>query len=97
MRKVAALLCVNAILLSGGQAAMRADTAESSTKAAAVGETKKVEITGSYVPFTIKRTGRITNGPLNLIVIDRAEIEHSGVATLAQLLAREPGIKVRGH
>ena len=54
-------------------------------------------LTGSYIPTKVKVVGRTTDGPMNLTVIDRAEIEQSGAATLATLLAREPGLRIRGH
>ena len=58
-------------------------------------ETRVTVITGSYIPRRIRRAGRITDTALNVIVIDRAEIEHSGAVGVAELLAKEPGIKVK--
>ena len=54
-------------------------------------------VTGSYIPGKMKRSGQITDGPYNLKVIDRTEIENSGAASVAQVLARQPGIKVSGR
>ena len=54
-------------------------------------------VTGSYIPGNMKRAGQITDGPYNLKVIDRTEIENSGAASVAQILARQPGIKVSGR
>jgi outer membrane receptor for monomeric catechols len=53
--------------------------------------------TGSYIPGATKKAGQITDGPYNLKVIDRTEIENSGAASVAQILARQPGIKVSGR
>ena len=60
-------------------------------------QTKPTVLTGSYIPAKTKRDGRITEGMFDVTVIDQGEIEHSGAATLAQVLAREPGITVRHH
>jgi outer membrane cobalamin receptor len=46
-------------------------------------------LTGSRIKRTVRRSGRITDGPFNVVVIDRATIEHSGAADLKQLLARQ--------
>jgi outer membrane cobalamin receptor len=54
-------------------------------------------VTGSYIPSKMKRAGQITDGPYNLKVIDRTEIENSGAASVAQVLAMQPGIRVRGR
>jgi outer membrane cobalamin receptor len=54
-------------------------------------------VTGSYIPGDMKRAGQITDGPFNLKVIDRTEIENSGASSVAQVLARQPGIKVSGR
>ena len=54
-------------------------------------------VTGSYIPGKMKKAGQITDGPYNLKVIDRTEIENSGAASVAQVLARQPGIKVSGR
>jgi outer membrane receptor for monomeric catechols len=65
------------------------------TDASAIAKTNAAVTTGSYVSDKTKRTGRITDGALNVTVLDRDEIEHSGSATLAQILSKEPGITVR--
>jgi outer membrane cobalamin receptor len=58
-------------------------------------QTKPTVLTGSYIPTKIKRDGRITDGAYNVTVIDQREIEHSGAASLAQVLAQEPGITIK--
>ena len=54
-------------------------------------------LTGSYLPQKVKTAGRITDGANNVTVIDRKTIEHSGARSVADLLAREPGIRIRGR
>jgi outer membrane receptor for monomeric catechols len=60
-------------------------------------QTKPTMLTGSYIPAKIKRDGRITDGMYDVTVIDRDTIERSGAASLAQVLAREPGLTIRHH
>lgn len=50
---------------------------------------KNVELTGSHIKRTVRRNGQITDGPSQVIVIDRATIERSGVRDLAQLLTQQ--------
>ena len=90
---VLAILCSSVILLTGGLASEQTSQLPESGVLAA-GNAKRIDITGTYIPFRIKRVGRITNGPDNLIVIDRAQIESSGAAGVAEVLAKEPGIRV---
>ena len=49
-------------------------------------EKEKVLLTGSYIKQDVHRTGRITDGQSQLIVLDRETIERSGAADLKQLL-----------
>ena len=58
-------------------------------------QSKPAVVTGSYIPTKMKRAGRITDGPLNVIVIGQKDIEGSGATSVGALLAREPGIRVR--
>jgi outer membrane cobalamin receptor len=67
------------------------------TTVSATTQTNTIVLTGSYIPAKINRNGRITDGPDNVIIIDRRTIEHSGASSVAQVLAREPGIRVRSH
>ena len=60
-------------------------------------QTKPTVLTGSYIPTKIKRDGRITDGMNDVTVIDRDTIERSGATSLAQVLAREPGLSIRRH
>ena len=52
-------------------------------------DSEKVLLTGSYIKQNIRRNGRITDGPSQVIVLDRATIERSGASDLRQLLAHQ--------
>ena len=49
-------------------------------------EQGKIVLTGSYIKQDIRRNGRITDGPTQVLVIDRSSIERSGASDLRQLL-----------
>lgn len=49
---------------------------------------EQVILTGSYIKRDVKRAGRITDGPTQVLVIDRKAIERSGASDLKQLLVR---------
>ncbi len=49
----------------------------------------RVEITGSYIKQKIRRSGRVTDGFSQVVVLDRDMIEQSGAADLKQLLAHQ--------
>ncbi len=70
------------------------------TKTTAVDKAKKVEsastdqkggtlLTGSYIKHNIRRSGQITDGPNQVLVIDRKAVEESGASDLRQLLSRQ--------
>jgi hypothetical protein len=46
-------------------------------------------LTGSYLKRDIRRSGMITDGPSQVLVIDRGMIERSGASDLRQLLTRQ--------
>ena len=48
-----------------------------------------IVLTGSYIKRTVKRYGRITDGPDRVFVIDRETIERSGASDLKQLLVMQ--------
>ena len=48
-----------------------------------------VMLTGSYIKQNITRTGRITDGMSQVIVLDRETIERSGASDLKQLLSHQ--------
>ena len=52
-------------------------------------EKDKVFLTGSYIKQDIRRNGRITDGPNQVVVLDRDTIERSGAGDLKQLLIRQ--------
>jgi len=59
--------------------------------------TKTIVLVGTYIPSKIRRVGRITDGPLDVKVIDHGEIVNSGAATVAQVLAMDPSITFKRH
>ena len=50
---------------------------------------KQVELTGSYIKRAVRQDGLITDGPSQVVVIDRAMIERSGAQDLRQLLVQQ--------
>jgi hypothetical protein len=52
-------------------------------------EREKVALTGSYIKQDIRRNGRITDGPSQVVVLDHDAIERSGAGDLKQLLIRQ--------
>jgi hypothetical protein len=52
-------------------------------------EQKSMEITGSYIKRNIRRDGKITDGPSQVVVLDREMISRSGAADLKQVLIRQ--------
>jgi hypothetical protein len=50
---------------------------------------KQIEITGSYIKRDIRRDGKITDGPSQVVVLDRDMIDRSGGATIKQVLVHQ--------
>src|SRR5512140_2665960 len=50
-------------------------------------EEKDVTLTGSYIKRDVKRSGMITDGPSQVLVIDDRMIRNSGASDLRQLLS----------
>jgi hypothetical protein len=76
-------------LASGGEPARAAGKKVKSPKAksdSSVVIEKNVQLTGSLIKRDIRRSGRITDGPSQVIVIDRETIERSGATDLRELL-----------
>ena len=48
-----------------------------------------VLLTGSYIKQDVRRTGRITDGANQVIVLDRDMIERSGASDVRQLLTHQ--------
>src|SRR6266487_1620684 len=70
------------------------------TKTPTVDKAKKVQsasadqkggtfLIGSYIKHNIRRSGQITDGPNQVLVIDRKAVEESGASDLRQLLSRQ--------
>jgi hypothetical protein len=57
-------------------------------KLEAPNDAKEVELTGSYIKRKVRRDGMITDGPNQVVVVDRTMIERSGAADLKQVLIR---------
>jgi hypothetical protein len=51
-------------------------------------KSEKVALTGSYLKRDIRRSGYITDGPQNVVVIDSEMIRNSGAGDIRQLLVR---------
>lgn len=62
----------------------------SKTESKKTSDTRTVEtqLTGSYIKRNYHRSGQITDGPSQVVVLDRNTIEQSGAADLNQLLIR---------
>lgn len=58
-------------------------------------ERATITVTGTHIERPVKRIGRTYDTPQSIHVIDRKRIEQSGASTVAQLLRRQPGIRVR--
>jgi len=65
-----------------------ADTAKKTQPQSAQQESKAA-LTGSSIKRSIRRNGMITDGPSQLLVIDRGMIERSGASDVRQLLVHQ--------
>ena len=59
------------------------------TQAASPNDKGGVLLTGSYIKQNIRRSGHITDGANQVIVIDRDTIERSGASDVRQLLVHQ--------
>jgi hypothetical protein len=70
------------------------------TKTTSVDKEKKVQtasadqkggtlMTGSYIKHNIRRSGQITDGPNQVLVLDQKAVSESGASDLRQLLSRQ--------
>src|SRR6266478_751256 len=50
----------------------------------------KVIVTGSNIPQDVKRIGRTTDSISPVLIIDQQDIQHSGAATVGEVLRRVP-------
>jgi|ERR1051326_9073301 outer membrane receptor for monomeric catechols len=93
LRKMGLFLTVVLVGLVGasaGEGIKKAKTAKSSTTTqdrSGIQAEKNIELTGSRIRRDVRRNGLITDGPHNVIVIDRATIDRSGASDLRQALA----------
>ena len=75
------------------KATKKATTAVEKTKAVQTGSAPAdkggVLLTGSYIKQNIRRSGHITDGANQVIVIDRDTIERSGASDVRQLLVHQ--------
>ena len=75
------------------KATKKATTAAEKTKTVQTGSASAdkggVLLTGSYIKQNIRRSGHITDGANQVIVIDRDTIERSGASDVRQLLVRQ--------
>jgi outer membrane cobalamin receptor len=94
---IALLLTATILLSAAGAWADRQSESAAPKKADAWAKGQQVLVTGSHIPVQVYPDKRISNGPQNVTVINRAAIERSGASSVAQVLARVPGIRVRGN
>jgi len=59
---------------------------KSTTQPLAMNENKKVIITGSYIPRTVRTNGEVTDVGWPVSVFNREDIERSGASSVAELL-----------
>jgi len=85
------MLLVAAATVSAGdkEKPQKAKPAPVKNKQAVTHTEKPVELTGSYIKRAVRQNGRITDGPFQVVVIDRATIERSGARDLRQLLVQQ--------
>src|SRR5215471_16395104 len=63
-------------------AAEKAAKAEAKAAAQREKNAKRVLLTGSYIPQTIHKNERLTDGVNNLVILDQSIIQHTGAADL---------------
>ena len=78
--------------VGNGTALTKAKPAAPPTEQAMIPTESDVELTGSYLKQSVRRNRRITDGPSELIILDRETIERSGAADLNGLLIQQ-GLK----
>ena len=90
------VLCLSTLLVAAATASagdkekpQEAKPAPAKNKQAVTPTEKPVELTGSYLKRAVRQNGRITDGPSQVFVIDRAMIERSGAQDLRQLLLQQ--------
>jgi len=86
---VAVMIAAASVALASNQTQTSSKKSEDQAKSAKTEKTEGIVLTGSYVKRNIHRTGLITDGPDNVLVIDRETINNSGAATLKEVLLRK--------
>ena len=96
MKTTSIVLCLSTLLVAAATASagdnekpQKAKPAPEKNKPAVTHAEKPVELTGSYIKRAVRQNGRITDGPFEVVVIDRAMIERSGAQDLRQLLVQQ--------
>jgi hypothetical protein len=83
---VAILLALPSIMSAVEQSKETKSNVVTKEKKPKADEQGKIVLTGSHIKQDIKRNGRITDGPAQVLVLDRSSIERSGASDLRQLL-----------
>jgi len=95
MRTASLASCGLALLVGAWSACAGSETkhtkpaVEDAKKAKVQPQAQSSTLTGSYLKRTVRRSGTITDGPSQVIVLDRGTIENSGAADLRELLTRK--------
>ena len=96
MKTKSIVLCLSTLLVAAATASagdkenpQKAKPAPAKNNQAVTRAEKPVELTGSYIKGAVRQNGRITDGPFQVVVIDRAMIERSGAQDLRQLLVQQ--------
>jgi len=96
MKTTSIVLCLSTLLVAAATASagdkdkpQKTKPAPAKNKQAVTPTEKPVALTGSYIKRVVRQNGRITDGPFEVVVIDRAMIERSGARDLRQLLLQQ--------
>jgi len=95
MKTTSIVLCLSTLLVAAATASAGDKEKPQKPKPApakeqAVTHTEKpAALTGSYIKRVVRQNGLITDGPSQLVVIDRATIERSGARDVRQLLVQQ--------
>ncbi len=98
MKNAKFILCLVSLLVGLATAYAGGDAKKPQPDKSAPATTPKAEgartgehvvLTGSYIKRDVKRSGQITDGPSQVLVIDQKTIANSGASDLRQLLMRQ--------
>ncbi|HEV2209284.1 MAG TPA: hypothetical protein VG167_10950 [Verrucomicrobiae bacterium] len=80
--------CVRLLFVAGLMllAAVGATGCASRQNAVPANSNSATRLTGSYLPQSVQRNGRITDGMNNVRVVDQSDLDQSGGATVEQSL-----------